>query len=72
MLSIEEIHDRVTYHSPSPAGVDRHARLSAAFEALMTVVNDTCPNGREQSLAFTNLEQAMFWANAAIARRSAP
>lgn len=26
------------------------------------------PNSREKSLAFTNLEQVMFWANAGIAR----
>lgn len=27
------------------------------------------PAGREQSLAITKLEEALFWANAAIARR---
>jgi hypothetical protein len=27
------------------------------------------PESREQSLALTNLEQAVMWANAAIARR---
>jgi hypothetical protein len=27
-----------------------------------------CPDSREKSLAVTNLEQVMFWANAAIAR----
>ncbi len=31
-------------------------------------INDFCPNGREKSLAITNLEQVMFWANAGIAR----
>jgi hypothetical protein len=31
-------------------------------------VLDLVPPGREQSLAFTALEEAMFWANAGIAR----
>jgi hypothetical protein len=30
------------------------------------------PEGREKALALTNLEQVMFWANAAIAREGGP
>jgi hypothetical protein len=30
---------------------------------------DLLPPGREKALVLTNLEQAMFWANAAIARQ---
>lgn len=30
------------------------------------------PDSRELSLAITNLEQAVFWANAAIARKENP
>ena len=29
-----------------------------------------CPDGRELSTALTKLEEAMFWANAAVARRA--
>ena len=29
---------------------------------------EKAPQSREQSLALTNVEQAIFWANAAIAR----
>jgi hypothetical protein len=29
---------------------------------------ERCPEGRELSLALSNLEEVMFWANAAIAR----
>ena len=31
------------------------------------VINIT-PSGREQALALTNLEQVMFWTNAAVSR----
>jgi hypothetical protein len=34
------------------------------------LINDLCPESREKSLAITNLEQAVMWANAAIARNA--
>lgn len=63
-----DLHDRFHYHSPSPAGVERHAALSNAFEALANLVYETVPDGREQSLALTKLEEAKFWASAGVAR----
>lgn len=33
------------------------------------MLNARLPEGRETALAFTNLEQVMFWANAAMARQ---
>ena len=63
-----ELSDRFQYHAPSPAGVYKHGLLSDAFTELATLVRDTCPQGREQSLALTNLEQAKFWASAGVAR----
>lgn len=37
------------------------------LELAMYILENT-PASREQSLALTNLEQVMFWANGAIAR----
>ena len=37
-------------------------------EHYANLLVDNCPPSRELSLALTNLEQVMFWANAAIAR----
>ena len=64
----EEIMNRVSYHAPSPAGVDRHKRLTDAAAAFMAVIAEVVPDGREKSLAFTNAEQAKMWASAGVAR----
>jgi len=44
--------------------------LRAAAKSLAELMDDECPESREKSLAFTKLEEAIFWANASIARRS--
>lgn len=67
-LTKEEIHDRMTYHAPSDLGVKRHEQLSVTLEAALTVIAGVCPEGREKSLAITKIEEAKFWASAAVAR----
>lgn len=60
------------YHSPIDDQPDRYVHLrEMAKELAYTIVRNTPPS-REQSLALTNLEQAIFWANAAIARNEEP
>ena len=49
--------------------MERHQRVrEVCREAAEEIVEVTGPSTREQSLAITHLEEAMFWANAAIAR----
>ena len=49
--------------------MERHQRVrTVLFSAADEIVELTGPPSREQSLAITKLEEAMFWANAAIAR----
>lgn len=67
-ISNEEIENRVNYHAPSPEGVQRHKALSEAAAYFMATVEVHCPEGREKSLAFTNIEQAKMWASAGVAR----
>lgn len=67
-ITMEEIENRVTYHAPSPGGVERHKALSDAAAAFMAVVEATVPDGREKTLVFTNIEQAKMWASAGVAR----
>lgn len=57
-----------TYHAPHGDQVERYARLRQAAGELASRMATSCPESRELSLALTNLEQAVMWANAAIAR----
>ncbi len=65
-----ELHDRFRHHSPSHAGILKaHDELRAVCRAVATTIEELCPDGREKALAFTKIEEAMFWANAAVARK---
>lgn len=69
-ITNDELGRRFNYHQPNTQEkVERHGRVrSACFDAAVEVIETTGPPSREQSLAVTHLEEAMFWANAAIAR----
>jgi len=56
------------YHSPGEDQIQRYAQLRSEAKKLAYLISQKTPPSREQSLALTNLEQAIFWANAAIAR----
>ena len=67
-MTREEIERRFTYHKPSANKADTHAMIRAMGQRFAELVNIVCPDGREKSLAITNIEQAVMWANAAVAR----
>ena len=68
MLS-EEMLNRFKYHKPSTAEtVISHEFMREAAALYGSLVLEVVPPGREQSLAITKIEEAMFWANAGIAR----
>ena len=57
------------HHPPSSDAVAlQHEEVRENCRDLAQYLQDNLPVSREKSLALTNLEQAMFWANAAIAR----
>lgn len=57
-----------TYQPPQPNQPERYTRLRAAAKQLSDLFDCNCPPSRELSLAQTKLEEAIMWANAAIAR----
>jgi len=66
--SDEGIVSAYTYHAPSQKGVESHKRLSKAFENLTVIIRGLVPEGREQALCRTALEEAKMWASAGVAR----
>ncbi|ALY09281.1 hypothetical protein FDG92_gp09 [Arthrobacter phage Jasmine] len=63
-----DIKNRFGYHKPDEAKVKEHALIRAQMENIAQYWASNLPAGREQATALTKLEEAMFWANAAIAR----
>lgn len=66
----KELDDRVGYRAPKPTpeAIAAHGVVNGHVSTAMEAIRDVCPDTRELSLAMTKLEEAMFWANAAIAR----
>lgn len=69
-MTPEELDTRFTYHAPKPGQPEIYQTLRDKARELAFMIDHVCPESREKALAFTELEAAVFWANAAIARRS--
>lgn len=58
-----------TYPAPTGEGqANRYHLIRKESRLLACLFNENCPPSRELSLAHTKLEEAVMWANAAIAR----
>ena len=56
------------YHPPQEGQQERYVSIRDFGKEFAMHLTLLCPPSRELSLALTNLEQAVMWANAAIAR----
>ncbi len=59
---------RFRYHPPKGDQAVRYSEIRRHAHWLADRINDSAPDSREKSLAITHLEEAVMWANAAIAR----
>ena len=60
---------RFTYHAPKPGQPERYSDLRSKAKEMAVRILEETPVGREQALSLTKLEECVFWANAAIARK---
>ncbi|WP_025849115.1 DUF7681 family protein [Paenibacillus ehimensis] len=64
----QQIENNFKYHSPKEGQPEKYTAVREKAKELAYLIDELCPNSREKSLALTNLEQAVMWANAGIAR----
>lgn len=67
-MDATDLANRFTYHPPKDGQPERYQRIRDATGTLARLLDAECPDSREKSLAVTHLEDAVMWANAAIAR----
>lgn len=62
-----DIENTFTYHKPKDDQPERYTKIREKAKELAYVISEETPMSREQSLAFTHLQTAVMFANAAIA-----
>ena len=62
-----DVNKTFKYHSPKADQPARYEALRAKARELADLIQYSTPQSREQSVALTNLQQAIMWANASIA-----
>lgn len=65
---VDDLAQKFEHHPPNEEKARRHNKVRTALLSAAVVVDETVLPGRERSLAMTKIEEAMFWANAGIAR----
>lgn len=68
MKTAYTIENTFTYHAPKGTQQSRYEIIREKAKELAYILEDSCPDSREKSLAFTKLEEAVMWGNASIAR----
>jgi hypothetical protein len=68
--TMNDLSHRFTYHSPKPGQPELYTSLRDQARALAVSITDSQPLSRERNLSVTKLEEAIFWANAGIARNA--
>jgi hypothetical protein len=71
-LGLLEIVKRLGYHPGTPTTIPAFEDNRHRFIELALHMDETLPDSREKSLCMTSLQEALMWANAAVAIHLSP
>lgn len=69
-MDSSDLENRFAFHAATTEEKrDAHTSVRQQCRRLADSLNEALPEGREKALVVTKLEEVMFWANAALARK---
>lgn len=71
-MTKEQIENIFTYHAPVGNQSERYIKIREAAKEFAFLIDGACPESREKSLALTDLQKCVQWANASIAINEKP
>jgi len=71
-MTDKQIDNIFMYHAPVGNQAERYIRIREAARGFAYLLNTLCPESREKSLAMTDLQKCVQWANASIAINENP
>lgn len=63
-----QLENNFKYHAPKEGQPEKYTAIREKAKELAYLIDSLCPNSREKSVALTELETSVMWANASIAR----
>ena len=64
----KKLEHNFSYHPPKPGQPGKYGEIRGMGLTFSEIVCLHCADSRERSIALTKIEEAVMWANAAIAR----
>lgn len=61
------IEETFKYHNPKGNQSEMYDSIRSKAKELAVLIDTTCPDSREKSIAMTKLQETTMWANASIA-----
>lgn len=66
-MNLEDRLESVKYHKPGKDASAAHERLRAFATGVVQFINENVPEGREQAIVYTKMEEMLMWAHKAVA-----